>query len=435
MKKIILLVLMTALIAGAKAQKYKGMYLYNNADSSSYLKLTFLNQVWLRYADYNPGTTIFGNKADKGFDIGLRRTRIQLFGNVYKNTFVYMQMGINNFTATSSRKSAIFFHDALVEHTIVKQKLSLGAGLTGWNGLSRYSSPSIGTILSYDAPLFAQTTNDATDQFLRKLSVYGKGQISKLDYRVVLSTPMAYQNASGATALNSTSSFSMNIPKLQSAAYVFWQFWDKESNLTPYTRGCYLGSKKILNIGAGYQYQQDAMWHKNTSGDTISTPMKNFAVDVMMDLPIDSGKKGVLTVYASQFWLDFGPNYIRNIGAMNPANGNINPAIVNGSGTGAPVLGTGNVFYGQVGYLLPKKWFGDFPARIQPYATITQANYKALSKTMLLYDLGVNLLKDGHDNKLTLNYQNRPIFATQSNGDKTVTDRKGMVVLQLQVGI
>ncbi|HLZ16969.1 MAG TPA: hypothetical protein VKQ08_08010, partial [Cyclobacteriaceae bacterium] len=29
-----------------------------NEDGSHYIKATFLNQTWFRYADYNPGTTV-----------------------------------------------------------------------------------------------------------------------------------------------------------------------------------------------------------------------------------------------------------------------------------------------------------------------------------------------------------------------------------------
>ena len=68
--------------------------------------------------------------------------------------------------------------------------------MTGWSGLARFASPSIATTMMYDAPLFEQATNDVTDQFLRKLGVYAKGKISKLDYRVAISKPMNIITAS-----------------------------------------------------------------------------------------------------------------------------------------------------------------------------------------------------------------------------------------------
>src|ERR671916_331626 len=54
---------------------------YNlNESGSHYFKVTFLNQVWLRYNQSNPGTTVMNSPANETFDIGLRRTRIQLLG-------------------------------------------------------------------------------------------------------------------------------------------------------------------------------------------------------------------------------------------------------------------------------------------------------------------------------------------------------------------
>jgi hypothetical protein len=37
--------------------------------------------------------------------------------------------------------------------------------------------------------VFLQYTVDQTDQFARKLSIYARGQIGKLDYRLVMSDP------------------------------------------------------------------------------------------------------------------------------------------------------------------------------------------------------------------------------------------------------
>lgn len=435
MKKIITLLLLSLALAGVAQNDFKGIYLHANKDSSQYLKFTFLNQVWLRYGDYNPGTTSFGFEKENGFDVGLRRTRMQLFGNVYKNTFIYMQMGINNFSATGGRKPGIFFHDALVEHAIVGKKFSMGAGLTAWNGLSRYSSASIGTILSMDAPLFAQSTNDYTDQFLRKLGVYAKGQISKLDYRVSITTPMAIQQSGKATPISTVSTYNQEPANPQVGTYFAWDFFEQESNQTPYAKGTYLGSKKVLRLGAGFQTQKNAMWNLNTDGDTVRHNMENFAADVFLDLPLDSARKDAITFYFGQFWFGYGPNYIQNIGAMNPASANSNPAIINGGGTAAPILGTGTMFYTQLGYLLPVSITGE-SFRLQPYYAITSGDFNALDETLWLYDIGVNLFKNGHNNKLTFNYQNRPVFVTNvTDGTNFVGTRKGVYTLQLQIAI
>ena len=65
------------------------MKLKLNEDGSHYLMWTFLNQVWFRYNQSNPGTTVMGEPADNTFDIGLRRTRVQFFGQLTDHVFFY----------------------------------------------------------------------------------------------------------------------------------------------------------------------------------------------------------------------------------------------------------------------------------------------------------------------------------------------------------
>src|SRR5438105_1799945 len=68
-----------------------------NDDGSRFLKMTFMNQTWLRFNQSNPGTTVLNEKADQTLDIGLRRTRIQFFGQLTDHVFFYTQFGQNNF--------------------------------------------------------------------------------------------------------------------------------------------------------------------------------------------------------------------------------------------------------------------------------------------------------------------------------------------------
>ena len=130
-------------------------------DGSRYFQVTFLNQTWLRYNQSNKGTAVLGNETQETFDIGLRRTRIQLFGQITPQVFLYFQFGQNNFNyafnaAGGNRKLAAFFHDAVCEYKISHNNaLKIGGGLTITNGLSRFSQPSIGTIMTLDVPVFA----------------------------------------------------------------------------------------------------------------------------------------------------------------------------------------------------------------------------------------------------------------------------------------
>lgn len=436
MKKILFLVGGLLLSITSYTQTYKDGKFYLNQDGSQFLKMTLMNQTWLRHNENNPGSTTNGFDKPSTTDIGIRRLRLQLFGQITDRTYIYLQIGQNNFNALSDRKQGFFIHDALGEYAVVKNKLSFGGGLTGWSGLARFAAAAVGGQLGVDAPLYQQATNDVTDQFLRKLSVYAKGKLGAFDYRVAISDPMAIQKSAGfnaATALTKNSNFSTMPPKFQTQGYFQYQFWDKESNMNPYMVGTYLGTKKVFNVGAGFIYQPDAMWHLADNGkDTLKTAMTLLAVDVFYDAPINKEKGTALSAYAAFTDYNFGKNYIRESGPLNPSTGNANASVMNGAGNNAPLYGTGQTLYGQVGYKMANNLMGK-AGTLMPYASVQYSNYEKLSDAMLFYDAGINWLLSGHTSKLTLAYQSRPIFTSNAAGEYHATDRKGGVILQYQV--
>ena len=103
----------------------------------------------------------------------------------------------------------------------------------------------------------------------------------------------------------------------------------------------------------------------------------HYSFDVNYDTPIgDNG--GALTAYASFIEYNFGEN---------------------GSSSAAA---TGNAFYGQLGYLIPKTKF-------QPYAAYQNRNYNnptvlASQRAGNTFNLGANYYVAGHNLKFTLEY-------------------------------
>jgi len=63
-----------------------------NESGDHYFKFTFLNQTWIRFNQSNPVTTVLGEDANQTFDLGLRRTRMQMFGQITDRLFVYTQL-------------------------------------------------------------------------------------------------------------------------------------------------------------------------------------------------------------------------------------------------------------------------------------------------------------------------------------------------------
>jgi len=410
------------------AQVFQDGKLYLNENGDEYLKLTLLNQVWARYTSYNPGSTIFGYGESEGFDIGIRRFRVQMLAKLSDRVFIYSQFGMNNFTFLSERKADFFVHDALVEYTMIPEKLSIGGGLTAWNNYSRYSSPAIGSILGVDVPLYQQATGDLTDQFIRRLTLYAKGNLGQLDYHVSIAKPMAIQNASGwDPSIRPEADFSGKPPNFQTTMYVQYQFADRESNLTPFKAGTYLGTKDVFNIGFGFIHQRDAMWYSGAvATDTLFTDMLHIAFDVFYDKPVGSAGQAV-SLYGSLISYDFGPNYIRNQGVMNPVNGKNNNDLINGGGNSFPALGTGSVIFVQGGYKFRDGLMGS--TTLMPYASLQLGDFERLADPMVYVDAGINWLIRGHTSKFTLAYRNRPLF--EDSGE--FLERRSSVVLQYQI--
>jgi hypothetical protein len=441
MKKIIILlcaIISVNAVAQSPSARFKdGLKIYLSDDSTRYIKATGLAQIWARYEDNNPGSTISGTPKKETFDVGLRRVRFQIMSQVTKHVFFYTQVGINSVNSLSARKTGLFFHDVTGEYSMFKNMLTIGGGLSGWNGTSRYSSSGVGNILGLDLPVVQESTNDVTDQFVRKLGIYAKGKIKGFDYRVSVSNPFPVQNALTPVATLSgtnTSYYSTKAPELQYQGYFMWQFLDKESNQLPYMTGSYLGKKRIFNIGTGFSYQKNAMWHRTATLDTISTPLQQFGVDVFYDSYLNKDKQNAITAYASFLNYDFGPNYIRNVAIMNTANGTNSSASFNGSGNGVPLIGTGQVVYAQAAYLFKKDLLKTH-GTLQPYVSGVYANYERLKDPVMLYDIGLNWIMSGQNSKLSLDFQSRPIFNTDSNGDihETKNARRGQLVLQYQL--
>ncbi|GAB3994101.1 hypothetical protein GCM10028807_31060 [Spirosoma daeguense] len=438
----------TATSAVSKPTAEKNELKYNlNESGSHFFKVTFLNQTWLRFNESNPGTTVISEPKASTFDIGLRRTRMQLFGQISDHVFLYMQFGLNNFNylnggfspnGSSNRKIQAFFHDALGEYHVWKNKdyLKIGAGLTIVNGLSRFSAPSVSSIMSLDVPVFAQATVDQTDEFSRKLSLYARGQIGRLDYRVALSDPFPIQTSGSALPTYGPNAiYALKGHQKQYQGFFMWQFFDKEANQTPgYNTGTYLGTKKIVNLEAGFITQKNAMVRVPTAGDTTYQNMNLWSVATFLDMPLNKTKGTAINAYLGYFHTDYGSNYLRFNGIMNPASGLASGYPAGTQGNAFPMFGTGSVVYTQFGYLMNRDLFGPGNGTLMPYVHAQIASYQRIIKTLGVYNIGINYLIKGHNGKLTLDYQNRPYYQT-SGTQLAPTGRRGQFTLQYQVFI
>jgi hypothetical protein len=489
-----------------------GPKIYLNKDSTSFLRITLWSQVWARWQQKNPGTMINNNPdTEESKDLGIRRTRILMHGQITPKLLVFWIIGVNNQTFTTGglqggdigggtsgidgKRPQVFAHDSWGEYTFNKG-LQVGGGILTWSGLSRMTNAATLNFLMADAPIFNWTTIDATDQFARTMGAYAKGSLGKLNYRAVLTRPFAIvggqQGATTApvtvtlpaTAGGGTAAGTVNVGDnaatnalvatparfnianwnpvnntLMTQLYVNYDFLEQESQVLPFTVGSYLGTKRVFNIGAGFQNHPAGMRYvapraftgtgaarravlptdaanpaptipnlavndSTYNGDWVEAPMRHWAVDAFLDLPLGHDGDAV-TVHSAYYNMDYGPNYVRNIGIMpvgvaNPATripaGQPNagqfqfqqPGFA-GGGAGYPIHGTGSVWYTQAGYLLPKSWTRGFN-RLQPTGALSVVSFERLGEGYVMPELGINWILGGQNAKITLQWRRRPIY-------------------------
>ncbi len=378
------------------------------AQESSYpnIKFSATAQSWIRYTELNPGSKVYDQEKSEVFDISLRRLRLSAGGMITPKAHIYVALGENNINYLTNKKISLNILDVVGTYQF-NEAFHIGAGKTAWTGLSRYSAPSSSNNMGMDLPLFALPTLNLSDDFFRKLSVFAKGDVGKVNYRMVLTKPFAIESRGITPGIDSSSGFAAGVNTLQSSGYVKYQFLDRESNSLPFHRGTYYGKKRIVTIGFGYQYQPDLMWSLGTNGDTLTHAMNLKAIDLFVDLPFYSS---ALTAYLGFFDYDFGPNYIRNIGMNNPSTGKKANEYFNGSGNSFPTIGTGQILYGEVGWLFNDLIFPEKFGNLQWYATGQLSYYEALADPVTNLGSGINYVNPTERVKITLGAQFWPVF-------------------------
>ncbi len=343
--------------AACFAQGSGGKLLRKNLNESGthYLQAGANFQFWARYTHANPGSVVFAEPQTRIFDFSLRRYRVFAYGRLTDKLFFYTQVGDNNFSYLSERRTSVNILDAYTEYRF-SEAFNLGIGKSGWTGLSRLSAPSTSKALAVDIPLFALATINTTDDYLRNLGLFAKGLLHRLNYRMAVFKPFAAQQGSSfSPVISENANFADNSPRVQLTGYFDWQFLEKESRTSSFFTGTWLGGKKLLNVGAGFKWQPDALWYL-AAGDTVFANMQLLAADVFLDVPLSAANGMALTAYAGYFYYNFGPGYLRNVGVNNPATGVGAGAAFNGRGNAFPMIGTGHVWFSQGGLLLPKNW-------------------------------------------------------------------------------
>ncbi len=423
-----------------------------NDKEDQFLKIGLSNQVWIRSINNNPGTTVNGTPQNNTIDAGLRRTRLTTLFQMSKAYSVFFQFGINNQSFNTGggsgtgangmgKKPAMFFMDAYADFAIIprndyktnkanKNNLYIGAGLHSWNGISRLTNASTTKLFTADLPVFNFPNIEMSDQFSRQFGIFAHGALDRINYRFSINKPFATNRipVAGAGTVENNSS-----GKLSYSGYVAYQFKDRETTVTTFMPGTYLGTKSILNIGAGFYTNKEAFLEQTTNKEFVKHDQTNLGLDIYWEVPIGNKSKEMsISLYSVLYYNDFGTNYLRTSGIMNPGIADttyIGQIAAEGFGNSKYLSGTGNIWYTQGGYVLPK--FSEY-IKLQPYFAYHLKDLKALNQIGHFYDIGTNIFLYSQNTKISLQYSNRPLYAKDT---KTVFTRKSEILLALIVAL
>ncbi|UWX60441.1 porin [Chryseobacterium oranimense] len=421
-----------------------------NSKGDKWLKFGISSQIWLRSIDNNPGTLVNGVPQEQTYDAGIRRMRLIIQSQVTPFYSVFLQMGINNQSFISGggtgtgnsgagKKAPFFFHDAYNEFAIIprndfqtgklnKNNLYLGAGLHSWNGISRLTNASTTKMLAGDIPVFNFPTIEIADQFSRQLGIFVHGELDRINYRFSVNKPFAtnLKPTVGDAAVDNNQS-----GKLSYSGYAFYQFFNKETTVTSFLPGNNLATKKVLNLGAGFYTNKEGTQSQPSENVFESHDVNIFGADVYTELPLgDKSKEMGLTLYSVYYNYNYGPNYLRVSGLLNPGTSNpdfTGQKALEGAGNNRILMGTGNIWFSQVGFVLPK--FSKI-LKVQPFFNYALKDMKALNQNGSYYDVGANFYLYGQNARIVAQYSSRPLYDITS---KTIFDRKGEFLLSFQI--
>ena len=383
--------------------------------------------VWARSMEMNPGTQVNEVHQDRFNDFGLRRMRLTGTFQLNPRYKVFLQLGTNNQTFTSGggtgtgadgagKRAKVYFHDAYVEYTLKKYdskakvpfSLAIGSGLHAWNGVSRFTNASTNKMLTFDIPVYNFPGIEISDQMGRQFGVFAHGEIGRLAYRMHVNQPFATSNTpkSENVAIDNNGH-----NKYSFGGYYSYQFLDRDPQGTSFLAGTYLGEKSMFNVGFGFYNNNKGTATLQEDGSLKHHDINVLGVDVFYEKPFGTGKnKQLFSLYSVYYNYNFGPNYIRTQGLLNPGvkdDTYTGPIAAEGFGNTKYFFGTGSIWHSTVAYMFPK--FKDSSTQLQPYVTYAWKDLDAMQTTSHFYDIGMNVLLKGHNAKITFQYASRPL--------------------------
>lgn len=384
MKKLLLYISIFFLsfsVFGQVSDDYQGGYKIDfNDDGSKYLQI--IGYGHFQWQD-NEGT-------HPNDGVSIRRMGVIMLSQINDRFKIVTHLGLSSLNADnmSIGGSDIQLVDLFGEYKVTSN-FHLGIGKHYYNGISRMNSLSPPTSLTMDVNRATWSTVGLSDDAVRHLGIFAKGDFGKFKYHVSVNSPITNTsdgNANTDIALGDEKYLGrakLEKGKYAYAGYMEYQFLDQEANFLPYRTMTYLGAKEVLNLGAGFFYHPDGIV-KNNNAILEGKDVFHFGTDLFYDAPIGANG-GAINFYGLYQYSKMGDAYL---------NGRFN--------------GNGSQIFAQAGYLIPKQnddGANPYRNRFQPYLAYTHRDFNGLPEAAKEALVGLNYYVDGQNAKLTVQYQ------------------------------
>lgn len=324
------------------------------------LTFTYALQGWLQHKGFTSPTD--SGSANDAF---LRRNRLTFSGQYNDYVGFYAQLEAGNDSKLGEDNKSVYYRDAYVTLDY-RDDLRFIVGRFK-NTFSRENLEACLEPLTMDRGEVLPYTPFGGSRDTG-LAVWGNLMDAKLQYRVMISDGREGNEVA------------KDNPRL--TGRVHYSFWEPEFNYG--YLGTYLGTKKVLTVGAGYDMQNDVAYGNYPARSDIQD-YSAWTADAYMEIPVASG---VYTLSGAYFDYDTG-------GAINMTP---DPDL--------PVTSDLKGWYVKAGYMLPNK-VGT--GRLQFFARHERSDYAVKTGGAEYYDqkwnsVGANYYIDGQKLKVSFEY-------------------------------
>lgn len=367
--KIVFTALVLGLFLGSVVQQAYAGPAIRMPNNVGWLQINYEMQLFAQWRDNGSGP----DGDDSTTDIYFRRNRVSLRGMMDEKYGFYFAQEfqgdryIGPLDVWETPVSDFFVLDAFFIANY-SAAVNLRAGLTK-DPLVREHNVGCFFPLTLDRSLFVYSSIPRVSRDIGAL-LWGNLKDNRFQYKI--------------SAMEGIDSSNTPETNLRYTGRVHYSFWDPEN--LPLYFGTYLGEKKVLTIGAGYQFEFDAAY----GNQTLATDEKDYrawTVDLFVEYPTESA--GTFTFGAAYLDFDFDDAY---------KTGDPSPESIG-------IDGEKNGYYAKVGYLLPQK-VG--PGQLQFFARYENWSFGKLGdfedQEIDWASVGANYYLKGHDLRLTVEY-------------------------------